>query len=187
MAQRSKAKRNLCTKGSAVHDQRCHRRHGVACFVSLCVLVTAVTHGLAADILPSNKQPLSFGPGQTIIDLKRIVWEPLKGEGIPPGAKIATLRGDLAQGGAELLVYLPPNYTFPNHSHTSDELYVWIQGNFTYIAADGTATPLSGTTYISLPPEVPHALRCGKRACVFYVRYPGPFDYKIHPMPARKK
>jgi quercetin dioxygenase-like cupin family protein len=147
----------------------------------------AVSHGLAADILASNKQPLSFGPGQTIIDLKRIVWEPLKGEGIPPGAKIATLRGDLAKGGGELLVYLPPNYTFPNHSHTSEELYVWIQGNFTYIAADGTATPLSGTTYISLPPEVPHALRCGKQACVFYVRYTGPFDYKIHPMPARKQ
>jgi quercetin dioxygenase-like cupin family protein len=178
---------HICKKGSAVRDQRCHIRQGYACFVSLLVLLMAVTHGLAADIMPSNKQPLSFGPGQTIIDLKKIVWEPLKGEGIPPGAKIATLRGDLAKGGGELLVYLPPNYTFPNHSHSSDELYVWIQGNFTYIAADGTATPLSGTTYISLPPNVPHALRCGKRACVFYVRYTGPFDYTIHPMPTRKK
>jgi hypothetical protein len=187
MALHYKARCNLCTKGSAVHDQKYHLRQGVVCFISLCVLLTAVSHGLAADILASNKQPLSFGPGQTIIDLKRIVWEPLKGEGIPPGAKIATLRGDLAKGGGELLVYLPPNYTFPNHSHTSEELYVWIQGNFTYIAADGTATPLSGTTYISLPPEVPHALRCGKQPCVFYVRYTGPFDYKIHLMPARKK
>jgi quercetin dioxygenase-like cupin family protein len=187
MALRHGERRTLDKKGSAVHNQRCPLRQGVAFFFSLCVLLTAVTHGLAADILASNKQPLAFGPGQTIIDLKRIVWEPLKGEGIPPGAKIATLRGDLAKGGGELLVYLPPNYTFPNHSHTSEELYVWIQGNFTYIAADGTATPLSGTTYISLPPEVPHALRCGKQSCVFYVRYPGPFDYKIHPMPARKK
>ena len=168
-------------------DQRCSILQGCTYFVSLLVLLMAVTPGLAADIIPSNKQPLSFGPGQTIIDLKKIVWEPLKGEGIPPGAKIATLRGDLAQGGAELVVYLPPNYTFPNHSHSSEELYVWIQGNFTYIAADGTATPLSGTTYISLPPKVPHALRCGKRACVFYVRYTEPFDYTIHPMPARKK
>jgi quercetin dioxygenase-like cupin family protein len=187
MALRHGERRTLDKRGSAVHDQRCHLRQGVAFFFSLCVLLTAVTHGLAADILASNKQPLAFGPGQTIIDLKRTVWEPLKGEGIPPGAKIATLRGDLAKGGGELLVFLPPNYTFPNHSHTSEELYVWIQGNFTYIAADGTATPLSGTTYISLPPEVPHALRCGKQPCVFYVRYPGPFDYKIHPMPARKK
>jgi len=174
-------------KGSSVHDQRCRIRHGFAFFVGLFWLLIAVTHGLAADFMASNKRPLAFGPGQTIIDLKKIVWEPLKGEGIPPGAKIATLRGDLAKGGGELLVYLPPNYTFPNHSHTSDELYVWIQGNFTYIAEDGTATPLSGHTYISLPPNVPHALRCGRRACVFYVRYTGPFDYKIHPMPARKQ
>jgi Domain of unknown function (DUF4437) len=156
--------------------------------VSLALLVLLTPGSLrAADIIASNKRPLSFGPGQTLIDLKKIVWEPLKGEGIPPGARIATLHGDLATGGAELLVYLPAHYTFPNHSHTSDELYVWIQGDFTYIAADGTATSLSGHTYIRLPGNVPHALRCGKTPCMFYVRYTGPFDYKIHPMPARKK
>ena len=44
-----------------------------------------------------------------------------------PEAKIATLRGDLAKG-RRAIIYLPPNYTFPNHSHTSEELYVWIQG-----------------------------------------------------------
>ena len=170
-----------------MHDQRCYTHRGYAFCISLFLLLTPMTHAFAADIIASNKRPLSFGPGQTIIDLKKIVWEPLKGEGIPPGAKIAPLRGELAKGGGELLVYLPAHYTFPNHSHTSDELYVWIQGDFTYIAEDGTATPLSGHTYINLPPNVPHALRCGRRACIFYVRYTGPFDYKIHPMPARKK
>jgi hypothetical protein len=174
-------------KGSSVHDQGCYIRQSGAFCISLFLLLAALTPGFAADIMASNKHPLSFGPGQTIIDLKKIVWEPLKGEGIPPGAKMAHLRGDLAQGGGELLVYLPANYTFPNHSHTSDETYVWIQGDFTYIAADGTTTPLSGHTYVSLPPNVPHALRCGKRPCVFYVRYTGAFDYTVHPMPARKK
>ena len=158
-----------------------------ALLVMLLLVLTSFTNGSAAEKVASNKQPLSFGQGQTIIDLRNVVWEPLKGEGIPPGVQIAMLRGDLAAGGGELLVRLPANYTFPNHSHTSDELYVWIQGDFTYIAEDGTATPLSGHTYISLPGNVPHALRCGKTPCIFYVRYPGPFDYKIHPMPARKK
>jgi quercetin dioxygenase-like cupin family protein len=158
-----------------------------ALLVMLLLVLTSFTNGSAADKVASNKQPLSFGQGQTIIDLRNVVWEPLKGEGIPPGVQIAMLRGDLAAGGGELLVRLPANYTFPNHSHTSDELYVWIQGDFTYIAEDGTATPLSGHSYISLPGNVPHALRCGKTPCIFYVRYPGPFDYKIHPMPARKK
>ena len=153
----------------------------------LLLALTSVTNVSAADKTASNKQPLSFGQGQTIIDLQKVVWEPLKGEGIPPGVQIALLRGDLAAGGGELLVRLPANYTFPNHSHTSDELYVWIQGNFTYIAEDGTATPLSKHAYISLPGNVPHALRCGKTPCVFYVRYTGPFDYKIHSMPTRKK
>jgi quercetin dioxygenase-like cupin family protein len=156
-------------------------------FLTLVALLMCCTHALAADILASNKHPLSFGPGQTLIDLKKIIWEPLKGEGIPPGARMATLHGDLAAGGGELLVYLPAHYTFPHHSHTSDEIYVWIQGDFTYIAEDGTATPLSGHTYIRLPGNVPHALRCGKTPCMFYVRYTGSFDYKIHPMPARKK
>jgi quercetin dioxygenase-like cupin family protein len=164
------------------------RVHGLAVGLAVLSLVlTSVTHGSAADKAGSNKQPLSFGTGQTIIDLPKVVWEPLKGEGIPPGVQIAMLRGDLAAGGGELLVRLPANFTFPNHSHTSDELYVWIQGDFTYIAEDGTATPLSRHAYISLPSNVPHALKCGKTPCIFYVRYAGPFDYKIHPMPARKR
>ena len=154
---------------------------------SLVLVLISFTNGSAADKAASNKQPLSFGTGQTIIDLQKVVWEPLKGEGIPPGVQIARLRGDLAAGGGELLVRLPANLTFPNHSHTSEELYVWIQGDFTYIAEDGTATPLSRHAYISLPGNVPHALKCGKTPCIFYVRYAGPFNYKIHPMPTRKK
>jgi quercetin dioxygenase-like cupin family protein len=178
-----------------MHDHLCHTHGGSITHVTrlliflagLLLVLTSTIHGGTADKTGSNKHPLSFGPGQTIIDVRNVVWEPLKGEGIPPGVQIAMLRGDLAAGGGELLVRLPANFTFPNHSHTSDEIYVWIQGDFTYVADDGTATPLSRHAYISLPANVPHALRCGKTPCVFYVRYPGPFDYKIHSMPTRKK
>lgn len=142
--------------------------------------------GNTEDQRASNTHPLAFGKDQAIIDLRKVAWEPLTGEGIPLGPEIALLRGSLAAGGGEALVRLPANYTFPNHSHTSDELYVWLQGDFTYIAADGTATALSGQTYISLPGGVPHALQCGKEPCVFYLRYSRPFDYHIHSMPARK-
>jgi cupin superfamily acireductone dioxygenase involved in methionine salvage len=85
------------------------------------------------------------------------------------------------------VVRLPANYTFPNHSHTSDELYVWLKGNFIYIAADGTGTPLSGQTYISLPGGVPHALACGAEPCVFYLRYSQPFDMHLHSMPQAQR
>ena len=158
-----------------------------ALLIVLFLALTSFIRGNAEDKMASNKQPLSFGKDQTIIDLNKVVWEPLTGEGIPPGPEIAILRGSLAAGGGEALVRLPANYTFPNHSHTSDELYVWLKGDFTYIAADGTATALSGQTYISLPGGVPHALQCGKEPCVFYLRYARPFDYHIHPMPARQR
>jgi quercetin dioxygenase-like cupin family protein len=135
----------------------------------------------------SNKQPFAFGADQTIIDLNKLVWEPFKAEGVPPGPELAVLRGDAKGGALEVMVRLPANYTFPNHSHTSDELYVWLKGNFTYIAADGTATPLSGQSYISLPGGVPHALACGAEPCVFYVRYARPLDLHLHSMPQPKK
>jgi len=158
-----------------------------ALLIVLFLGLTSFTNGSAEDKVGSNKQPLSFGNDQTIIDLNKVVWEPLTGEGIPPGPEIAMLRGNLAAGGGEALVRFPANYTFPNHSHTSDELYVWIKGDFTYIAADGTATELSGQTYVSLPGSVPHALKCGKEPCVFYLRLSRPLDLHIHPMPASKK
>jgi len=153
----------------------------------LFLIFISVGNGNAQDKEASNKHPLSFGKDQTIIDLNKVAWEPITGTGIPSGAEFAMLRGNFEAGGGEALVRFPANYTYPNHSHTSDELYIWIRGDFTYIAEDGTARNLSGQTYISLPGGVPHALKCGKEPCVFYVRYSRPFDEHIHPMPESKK
>lgn len=158
-----------------------------AVLIIFILFFTYFANGYAEETVVSNKQPLSFGKDQTIIDLNKVVWEPLTGEGIPPGPEIALLRGHLAAGGGEALVRLPADYMFPNHSHISDELIVWLKGDFTYVAGDGTATDLSGQTYISLPGGVPHAVKCGKEPCVLYLRYSRPFDYFIHPMPANKK
>ena len=154
--------------------------------VALVLILTLPTVVRAQGTPGSNTQPLAFGPDQVIIDLTKLVWVPLKAEGVPPGPEMAVLRGDGKTPGFEVVVRLPAGYTFPNHSHTSDEHYVWLQGDFISIAADGTATALSGHAYISLPGGVPHALQCGKEPCVFYLRYSRPFDYHIHPMPARK-
>jgi quercetin dioxygenase-like cupin family protein len=155
--------------------------------VALMLTLMLASIPMAQDKDGSNKQPLAFGPDQTIIDLNKLVWEPLQAEGVPPGPEIAALRGGGKAEGLEAVVRLPANYTFPNHSHTSDELYVWLKGDFTYIAADGTAAPLSGQTYISLPGGVPHALACGAEPCVFYLRYSQPFDLHLHPMPQARR
>jgi len=159
---------------------------GVVVHVILLLFLITVSATGAQNGPGSNTQPLAFGADQTIIDLNKLVWGPLTAEGVPPGCEIAVLRGDGKTGVLEAMVRLPANYTFPNHSHTSDELYVWIKGDFTYIAADGTATALSGQTYISLPGGVPHALACGPQPCVFYLRYSRPFDMHLHAMPERK-
>jgi len=143
--------------------------------------LAASAAALAADPLPKGFS--SFGPDQTITDIGKVEWQPLKLEGLPPGIEIATLRGDLGKGGGEILLRLPANYTVPNHSHTSDELYVWLKGAFTYIAADGKQTEIDGPAYISLPGNTPHALKCHNEPCVLYVRYGRPFDLHSHAMP----
>jgi quercetin dioxygenase-like cupin family protein len=158
----------------------------VVVLVILLLFLTTVSVIWSQNGPGSNTQPFAFGVDQTIVDLNKLVWAPLTAEGVPPGPEIAVLRGDGKTGVLEAMVRLPANYTFPNHSHTSDELYVWIKGDFTYIAADGTATALSGQTYISLPGGAPHALACGSEPCVFYLRYSRPFDMHIHEMPPRK-
>ncbi len=52
----------------------------------------------------SNKNPLSFGDDQTIVDLDKIIWAPLEVEGLAPGAEIAVIRGALSSDHSESLL-----------------------------------------------------------------------------------
>ena len=128
----------------------------------------------------------AFGGDQTIADLGKMDWAPLQLQGLPPGIEIVSLRGDLAKGGGEIVLRTPPKYVVPNHSHTSDETYVWLKGDFTYVAADGTRQKIASPAFISLPGNSPHALECGDEPCVFYLRYGRPFDLHVHAMPGAK-
>ena len=145
------------------------------------VLVAVSAPALAAE--PAPKGFSSFGPDQTIADIGKVEWRPLKEAGLPPGIEIAVLRGDPDKGGSETLLRLPANYTVPNHSHTSDELYIWLKGAFTYIAGDGKQVEMDGPGYVSLPGNTPHALKCHNEPCILYVRYGRPYDLHLHPMP----
>jgi quercetin dioxygenase-like cupin family protein len=132
----------------------------------------------------SNLRPYGFGPDQTIVDIGKVAWEPLRLDGLAPGAEIAVLCGDLAKGGAEILLRFPPGFAVPVHSHTSDELYLWLAGAFTYVAADGTERALRAPAYVSLPGGVAHGLRCGSDPWVLFLRYSRPFDLHVHAAPA---
>lgn len=158
--------------------------------MSLKANALAVVAFICATAAAFGDQPAkgfySFGGDQTIVDVGKLDWAPLKLDGLPAGIEIATLRGDLTKGGGEILLRTPPGYVVPNHSHTSDELYVWLKGPFTYISADGKRQQMGAPAYISLPGQTPHALECGNEQCVFYVRYGRPFDLSVHSMPSVK-
>ena len=126
-------------------------KHKVAIAVTWAAL-TCVTNS-AAKAPPG----LPNGGRITIVDIGKIEWAPLQLQGLPPGIEIAVLRGDLAKGGGEILLRTPPKYVVPNHSHTSDEVYVWLKGAFTYVAADGTRQRMNAPAYISLPGQSPRA------------------------------
>jgi len=153
--------------------------------MSLPILALAIAGPVSAEYATSSV-PLSFAKDQTIIDLNKVEWAPLELKGFDPGAEVAVLRGDLAHG-SELIVRVPAGYLIPNHNHTSAETYIWLKGTYTYIdGQSGQSAPMSGQGFISLPGNTPpHAIVCGDNPCVFYLRYPRPFDHTVYPMPKR--
>jgi quercetin dioxygenase-like cupin family protein len=162
---------------------RCILPFSTGALLLLCLRLQVAS----AEDYATNKAPLAFGPDQTIIDLNKVVeWGPLELAGFPPGAEIVVLRGALAHG-SELLVRVPAGYLIPNHNHTSDETYIFLRGDFTYInGGDGQSAKMSGQSFISLPGNAPpHAIRCESAACLFYLRYSRPFDHKVYAMPEK--
>ena len=147
------------------------------------LLLCGLTAAACAQSTAPSKGVYAFGADQTIADLGKMDWAPLQLQGLPPGIEIASLRGDLAKGGGEIVLRTPAKYLVPNHSHLSDETYVWLKGDFTYVAADGTRQKISSPAFISMPGTTPHALECGDEPCVFYLRYGRSFDLHVHPMP----
>jgi ChrR Cupin-like domain len=153
--------------------------------LSLSIIALGLVASASAEYATSSS-PLSFAKDQTIIDLNKVEWAPLNLTGFKPGAEVAVLRGDLAHG-SELIVRVPAGYLIPNHNHTSAETYIWLKGSYTYIdGQSGKTAPMSNQGFISLPGNTPpHAIVCGDDPCVFYLRYPRPFDHTIYPMPKR--
>lgn len=76
-------------------------------FLSAMILfIEPALSDIEKDKQGSSLRPLSFGDDQTIVDLKKVIWEPLKVNGLPSGAEIAVLRGNLESGNSESLLRL---------------------------------------------------------------------------------
>lgn len=147
------------------------------------VLIVVVL--LAVMLLPYQPAFAGENTDSIITNLPIMSWEPL--EGIQEGAEVSVLKGDPETGAAEVLIRLPAGYLFPHHSHTSPEILFWSEGEFTYIADDGTQQSLGPNTYLNLPPGTKHSVLCGQQPCLVYARYDGPFDLLLSPSPSTEQ
>ena len=74
----------------------------------------------------------------------------------------------------------PPKYVVPNHSHTSDEVYVWLKrGDLPMSPPTARGRGWNAPAYISLPGQSPRRLNAGMSKCVFYLRYGRPFNIPV--------
>src|SRR5437016_1982547 len=89
-------------------------RSEVAASLALVIAAAVLSPGMAryafADDAKLPKGFYAFGPDQTIVDIGKTEWQPLKLDGLSPGAEIASLRGDLGKGGGEIVLRVPANY-----------------------------------------------------------------------------
>ena len=136
---------------------------------------------LAGTLLFSSSALSVENTNSTIAEPSTLTWQPL--EGIPKGAEVAVLSGNPATGASEVAIRLPAGYLFPHHSHTSREILFWSEGEFTYIADDGTKQTLAPDSYLNLPSGTKHSVVCGQQPCLVYARYDEPFDLLLSPAP----
>ena len=130
-------------------------------------------------------------PGQSVLAVENtpgaiaepstLTWKPLAG--IPEGAEVAVLSGNPATSASEVMIRLPAGYLFPHHSHSSREVLFWSEGEFTYIADDGSKQTLAPDSYLNLPSGTKHSVVCGQEPCLVYARYDEPFDLLLSPAP----
>ncbi len=123
--------------------------------------------------------------GSIITDVSTVAWSPYPG--VPEGAELAVLRGEPNKEPSDSVARLPAGYLFPHHYHTSRELLIFLEGDFTYIMDDGTARDLSANAYLSLPSGTRHSVRCGSEPCLLYAHYDGPYDLILVPPPGTNK
>ncbi|MGB0911193.1 MAG: cupin domain-containing protein [Nitrospirales bacterium] len=146
----------------------------------MMVLATSLSTVLLAQPAWPDESSRSW-----IIDLSTIQWEPLKG--VPEGAEIAMLWGNPKTGASEAMVKFSPGYVFPHHHHSVRERIIWMQGNFTYIADDGTRQMLGPMAYLNVAPGVKHSIRCeSAEPCILYLTFHEPMDLHLHSQPQEK-
>ena len=119
--------------------------------------------------------------GPTIIQPDAIQWA--AAEGLPPGAKIAVLQGDLSKAGPYTVrVDFPAGYEVPTHSHPTGETLTVISGSirmaFGEKAGAGDAQSLVPGSFMILPGDAFHHIWADAETVV-EIHQIGPFGLDL--------
>jgi quercetin dioxygenase-like cupin family protein len=115
---------------------------------SVTLIATALLVLLGAGNSSGQKKTATVWPAG---DIK---WMEMKG--LPPGAKIANLWGQVDKGAYGALLKLPAGEKHPPHVHTNDVRLVVISGTFLYTPDGGMEQRLGPGSYLDVPAGLKH-------------------------------
>jgi len=108
-----------------------------------------------------------------VFKLDRVNWQ---SAGLP-GAEMAVLWGDEAQGTAVWAFRLQPGVAIPPHTHTKDYWGFAIQGQWAHIDDQGRTVATGQDAYVRIRADDLHADRCvGPQACINIIQFSGARD-----------
>jgi quercetin dioxygenase-like cupin family protein len=119
-----------------------------------------------------------------IIPFDNVRWQPA---GLP-GAEMAMLWGNEADGTAMWAFRLQPGVAIPPHTHSKDYWGVAVQGRWEHIASDGQIVVTAQDAYVRIRAHDIHGDRCvGPEVCINLVQFSGPRDIQFPDVTPTKK
>jgi len=138
----------------------------------LAVLVLSVSALASAD---AGKPP---SPDEMMATtLGTVTWKDAPAP-VPKGVQVSPVAVDQHTKGSVAYAKFPAGLDFPAHSHSLHEYSVVLSGKATF-TLDGKAHEVGPGSYIVIPPNMIHSLKCGDaEECILLTRRPGATDYK---------
>lgn len=107
---------------------------------------------------------------------RQLEWTPCPAI-FPKGCELVVLRGNPTNGASDVFLRTPPNYTLPQHWHTSPERMILISGELQVTYENDKPTWLKPGSYAYGPAKAKHEARCAdKGPCVLFIAFDLPID-----------
>lgn len=95
----------------------------------------------------------------------------------PKGCEVTVLRGDPANGRADVFLRTPRNYKLPLHWHTSPEHMILVSGKLHVTYEGQKPSILRPGSYAYGPAKAKHEARCANAGpCVLFIAFESPID-----------